>query len=61
VTTREGQDLAKELGLTFIESSAKKRINVEEAFFTLVREIPRTGIEYKLVRYRIKKKIKDKR
>lgn len=35
----EGQDLAKSFNCPFIESSAKQRINVEEAFFELVREI----------------------
>eukprot|EP00026_Physarum_polycephalum_P001882 Phypoly_transcript_01885.p1 GENE.Phypoly_transcript_01885~~Phypoly_transcript_01885.p1 ORF type:complete len:979 (+),score=188.07 Phypoly_transcript_01885:120-3056(+) len=49
VSSREGQDLARALGCSFIETSAKTRMNVEEAFFDLVREIPRSGIEYKLV------------
>ncbi len=35
----EGQDLAKSFGCPFFESSAKTRINVEECFFALVREI----------------------
>ena len=39
VTTGEGGDLAKEFGIPFLESSAKTRVNVEEAFFQLVREI----------------------
>ena len=39
VTTGEGQDLAKSFGCPFFESSAKTRINVEESFFALVREI----------------------
>jgi GTPase KRas protein len=39
VTTGEGQDLAKSFGCPFFESSAKTRINVEESFFSLVREI----------------------
>jgi GTPase KRas protein len=39
VPTAEGSDLAKSFGCPFIESSAKQRINVEEAFFELVREI----------------------
>ena len=41
VTTGEGQDLAKSYGCPFFESSAKTRINVEEAFYQLVREIRR--------------------
>jgi GTPase KRas protein len=41
VTTGEGQDLAKSFGCPFFESSAKARINVEESFFSVVREIRR--------------------
>lgn len=37
----EGKDLARQFGCKFIETSAKARINVEEAFYTLVREIRR--------------------
>ena len=39
VTTGEGQDLAKSFGCPFFESSAKTRVNVEESFYELVREI----------------------
>ena len=39
VTAGEGQDLAKSFGCPFFESSAKTRINVEESFYELVREI----------------------
>jgi len=39
VSTNEGTDLARHFGCTFIETSAKARVNVEEAFFELVREI----------------------
>lgn len=39
VTITEGRDLAKHLGCRFIETSAKQRINVDEAFSNLVREI----------------------
>jgi hypothetical protein len=35
----EGRDLAKHFGCKFIETSAKQRINVDEAFCNLVREI----------------------
>ena len=39
VTSVEGQDLAKSFGCPIYETSAKARINVEEAFYELVREI----------------------
>merc|ERR1712072_1236858 len=39
VTAVEGQDLAKSFGCPIYETSAKARINVEEAFYALVREI----------------------
>lgn len=39
--TTEGRDLAKHFGCKFIETSAKQRINVDEAFSNLVREIRR--------------------
>ncbi|OBZ72409.1 Ras-like protein [Grifola frondosa] len=39
VLPSEGRDLAKHFGCRFIETSAKQRINVDEAFSQLVREI----------------------
>jgi GTPase KRas len=39
VTRAEGQDYAAKHNAAFHETSAKARINVEEAFFDLVREI----------------------
>jgi GTPase KRas len=39
VTTAEAKDLAKSFGCPFYETSAKARINVENAFYQLVREI----------------------
>lgn len=39
VTTGEGSELAKSFGCPFFESSAKTRVNVEESFYELVREI----------------------
>ncbi|KAF7300940.1 hypothetical protein MIND_00656900 [Mycena indigotica] len=39
VSTSEGRNLARNLRCTFIETSAKQRINVDEAFINLVREI----------------------
>jgi GTPase KRas protein len=39
VTTTEGMELAKSFGCKYIEASAKTRMNVDEAFYELVREI----------------------
>jgi len=39
VGVHEGKELAKHFGCRFIETSAKQRINVDEAFGNLVREI----------------------
>ncbi len=39
ITTEEGQNLAKEFGFHFFEVSAKKKLNVEEVFSDLVRQI----------------------
>ncbi|TKX22015.1 Ras-like protein 5 [Elsinoe australis] len=39
VSTEEGKKLARDFGCRFIETSAKSRINVENAFFDIVREI----------------------
>lgn len=39
VPVAEGRELAKQLGVPFLETSAKARINVEEAFYEVVREI----------------------
>ena len=46
VTTAEGQELAKSFGCPFFETSAKARINVEEAFYETVREIRRQHNNY---------------
>jgi GTPase KRas len=35
----EGKNLARQFGCKFIETSAKSRINVDNAFFDIVREI----------------------
>lgn len=41
----EGRDLALHFGCRFIETSAKSRINVDQAFYDLVREIRRYNKE----------------
>jgi len=45
VTTKQGQDLAEKFSVPYIETSAKTRLNVEEAFYMLVREIRRFNKE----------------
>jgi Ras-related protein Rab-8A len=40
VSEDQGRALAQELGIPFIETSAKSNINVEEAFFSLARSLP---------------------
>ena len=39
VSASEGEELAKSFNVPFLETSAKTRVNVEEAFYQLVREI----------------------
>lgn len=39
VSTERGQQLADELGIPFMEVSAKSNINIEKAFFTLASDI----------------------
>lgn len=41
VSTQEGQALARELGCDFVEASAKNCINVERAFYDVVRGLRR--------------------
>lgn len=45
VSTHEGRELAKQFSSRLIESSAKQRINVDESFYNLVREIRRFNKE----------------
>lgn len=39
ISTEQGQQLAQELGIPFIEASAKNNDNVEESFFSLARRV----------------------
>ena len=41
VSTQEGSALAKELGCDFVEASAKNCVNVEKAFYDVVRQLRR--------------------
>ncbi|XP_009867164.1 PREDICTED: GTPase KRas isoform X1 [Apaloderma vittatum] len=52
VDTKQAQDLARSYGIPFIETSAKTRQRVEDAFYTLVREIRQ---------YRVKKISKEEK
>src|SRR3990167_10057196 len=53
VTTAEGKNLDKSFACPFYETSAKERINVEEAFYALVREIRKNN---KKITRQLKKK-----
>ncbi|KAI6248018.1 hypothetical protein HI914_03413 [Erysiphe necator] len=44
VSTQEGYALARELGCDFVEASAKNSINVEKAFYDVVRQLRRQRI-----------------
>ncbi|KAM9755045.1 GTPase KRas isoform 1-T1 [Menidia menidia] len=52
VDTKQAHDLARSYGIPFIETSAKTRQRVEDAFYTLVREIRQ---------YRLSKLIKEEK
>jgi len=45
VSAQEGRELAKQFGCKFLETSAKLKINVDESFYSLVREIRRFNKE----------------
>eukprot|EP00762_Andalucia_godoyi_P003238 ANDGO_06678.mRNA.1 Ras-related protein Rab-8A len=45
VDTARGQKLADDYGIKFLETSAKTNVNVEEAFFTIARDIKNTIID----------------
>lgn len=44
VSTQEGSALAKELGCDFVEASAKNCVNVEKAFYDVVRQLRRQRV-----------------
>ncbi|RXG53919.1 Ras-related protein Rab-8A [Armadillidium vulgare] len=48
VSRERGESLAIEYGIKFMETSAKSSINVEDAFFTLARDI-KSKMEKKLL------------
>lgn len=41
----DGEELARKFGCSYIETSAKSRINVDNAFYNIVREIRRYNKE----------------
>jgi Fe2+ transport system protein B len=45
---QEGRDLARHLGCKLIETSAKCRYNVDEAFTSIVREISKCKVRFQL-------------
>lgn len=45
VSTERGQELANELGIPFLEVSAKSNINVEKAFYSLASDIKKRIID----------------
>ena len=45
ISREQGQALADEYGIKFMETSAKSNINVEEAFFSLARDIKKRLID----------------
>lgn len=45
ISTEQGQQLADELGIPFLEVSAKSNINVEQAFYSLAAGIKKRIID----------------
>jgi Ras-related protein Rab-8A len=45
ISTERGQQLADELGIPFLEVSAKSNINVEKAFYSLAADIKKRIID----------------
>jgi len=56
VTTLEGEELAKAWKVPFLESSAKTRTNIDEAFFGVVRAIRKSSNSNKNLNQKKKKK-----
>ena len=57
ISYNQGKEFADTYGLKFIETSAKKNLNVNEAFETLGRELINAGTEKKLDKQKQNKKI----
>ncbi|KAI9497232.1 ras-like protein 1 [Zychaea mexicana] len=48
VSSQEGRDLARQFGCQFLETSAKQRIHVDDAFYQVVRDIRRFNKEQEM-------------
>ena len=57
ITFNHGKDFADTYGLKFIETSAKKNLNVNEAFETLGRELMQASEDKKITKQKQNKKI----
>jgi Ras-related protein Rab-1A len=57
ITYNQGKEFADTYGLKFIETSAKKNLNVTEAFETLGRELMQASEDKKITKQRQNKKI----
>ncbi len=57
ISYNQGKEFADMYGLKYIETSAKKNMNVSEAFETLGREIMESNVEYKQSKQKDNKKI----
>ncbi|KAK6630659.1 hypothetical protein RUM43_014644 [Polyplax serrata] len=51
VDKNQAQDMAKQYGIPFVETSAKTRLAVDDAFYTLVREIRKDKVEFIMYNY----------
>ena len=57
ITINQGKEFADTYGLKFLETSAKKNVNVNEAFETLGRELMQADDDKKITRQKQNKKI----
>ena len=57
ISINQGKEFADTYGLKFIETSAKKNLNVTEAFETLGRELMAASAEKKIIKQKQNKKI----
>ena len=57
ISYNQGKEFADTYGLKFVETSAKKNVNVSEAFETLGREIMAANVDKKIIKQKQNKKI----